>query len=150
MLFQFEGPILKNLLLRTNPSKSELLAVQNGSFAVFSIAVIHAKVLVFVGGFDMQVRLNPAVVQVYGRVQERYFFSGDHVAVNLMVGWRRLSLSMKFRNNDLPWVQMAKTSSINLHHSQGLMFWVSRNSCSSLPMDKLAKDGAIRVPMAVP
>ena len=74
VLFQFAGPILKNLFLRANTSKSERLAVRNGSFAVFRVAAIHAKVLVFVRGFDMQVRLNPAVIQVYGRVQERYFF----------------------------------------------------------------------------
>ena len=74
MLFHFAGPILKDLFLRTNTSESERLAVWNGSFAVFGVAALHAKVLVFVRGFDMQVRLNPAVFQVYGCVQERYFF----------------------------------------------------------------------------
>ena len=71
--FQFAGPILKNLFLQTNMSESERLAVRNESFTVFGVAAIHANVLVFVHGFDMQVSLNPAVVQVYGCVQECYF-----------------------------------------------------------------------------
>ena len=56
------------------------------SLTVFGVAAIHVKVLVFVRGFDTQVCLNPAIVQVYSCVQERYF-SADQVAVNLMVGW---------------------------------------------------------------
>ena len=64
----------KDLFLRTNTSESERLAVCNGSFTVFGVTTIHAKVLMFVRGFDTQVRLNPVVVQVYDRVQERYFF----------------------------------------------------------------------------
>ena len=86
ILLQFVGPILKNLFLQTNMSESECLAVWNGSFTVIGVAAIHAKVLVFAYGFDMQVRLNPAVVQVYDHVQKCYF-SADQVAVKLMVGW---------------------------------------------------------------
>ena len=55
-------------------SESEHLALQNGSFTVFGVAVIHVKVLVLVCGLDMKDCLNPAIVQVYGCVQERYFF----------------------------------------------------------------------------
>lgn len=43
-----------------------------------------------------------------------------------------------------------KMSSINRSHNRGLRLWVWRNSISSFPMKRLAYDGAIRVPMAVP
>ena len=64
VFFQFTGSIFKNLFFRTNTSESECLAVWIGSFTAFGVAVIHAKVQVFVRGFNMQVRLNPAVIKV--------------------------------------------------------------------------------------
>ena len=54
-------------------SEPEHLAVRSGSFTMFGVAVIYAKVLVFVRGFDMQVRLTPAAVQVYGRHRLQFF-----------------------------------------------------------------------------
>ena len=58
---------------------------------------------------------------------------------------------MKLHNDDLPWVQMVKC----MYHNRPpplsrFSVLVSRNSCSSFPIHKLANGGAIRVPMAVP
>ena len=64
LFIKFVGPIPKNLFLQTNISESERLAVGNGSFAVYGEATIHAKVLAFVRGFNMQVSPDPAVIQV--------------------------------------------------------------------------------------
>ena len=68
MLFEFAGPILKNLFLRTNTSESERLAIGDGSFTVNGVATLHAKILVFVCGFNMQVGPNTAIFQVDSRV----------------------------------------------------------------------------------
>ena len=68
MLFKFAGSILKNLFLRANASESERLAIRDGSFTVNGVATIHAKILMFVRGFDMQVSPDPAVFQVDSRV----------------------------------------------------------------------------------
>ena len=65
VLFTFAGRIPKNLFLQTNTSESERLAIGNGSFAVYGVENIHAKVVVFVRGFNMQVcNPDPAVIQV--------------------------------------------------------------------------------------
>ena len=68
VLFKFLGPIPKSLFLRTNTSELERLAVANGGFAVYGVATIHVKVVVFVCGFNMQVSPDPAVIQVDGCV----------------------------------------------------------------------------------
>ena len=44
------------------------MAVGDGSFAVYTAATIHVKVLVFVLGIYMQVNSDPAVFQVDGCV----------------------------------------------------------------------------------
>ena len=61
MLFKFMGPLFKILFLRANASESERLAERDGSFTVYRVATIHAKILVFVHGFIMQVGLDSAV-----------------------------------------------------------------------------------------
>ena len=45
---------------------------------------------------------------------------------------------------------MAKMSYIYLQQTRGILSWVCRNSRSSFPMNKLAYDDAIRVPIVVP
>ena len=67
MLFEFAGSILKNLFLRANASESERLAIKDRSFTVSGVANIHAKILVFVRGFNMQVSPDSAVFQVDSR-----------------------------------------------------------------------------------
>ena len=42
---------------------------------MYGVATIHAKILVFVRGFNMQVNLDPAIFQVDGCVEEYYFLS---------------------------------------------------------------------------
>ena len=49
-----------------------------------------------------------------------------------------------------PCVQIMKISSMNLRQMNGLSEELSMASCSNLPMNKLAYEGAIRVPIAVP
>ena len=53
------------LFLQSNVSESERFVIGDRSFAVKRMATIHAKVLVFVRGFNIiQVSFNPAVFQV--------------------------------------------------------------------------------------
>ena len=47
-------------------------------------------------------------------------------------------------------VQIMKISSMNLHQMKGLSKELSMACCSNLPINKLAYEGAIRVPIAVP
>ena len=61
MLFEFKGPIFKNLFLQANASESERLTKRDGSFTVYQVATVHAEILVFVRGFDMQVSLDSAI-----------------------------------------------------------------------------------------
>ena len=68
MLFEFVGPILQNLFIRANKSESERLATEYRSFIVCEVATIHAKILVFVRGFNMQVNPDPTVFQIGNRV----------------------------------------------------------------------------------
>ena len=88
MLFMFMGPILENLFLRTNSLESERLAVMDRSITVYMVATVHAKILVSVHGFNMQVSPVPAVFQVDTVVVSKNVpFCADQVAVNFMVGW---------------------------------------------------------------
>ena len=68
LFFKFVTPIPKNLFLRTDTLESERLAVEDGRFVVYGVATIHAMVLVFVRGFNMQVCLDQAAFHVNGCV----------------------------------------------------------------------------------
>ena len=46
--------------------------------------------------------------------------------------------------------QSKNMSSINLNNRLSFLNWESRKSCSRWPMNRLASQAAIRVPMAVP
>ena len=61
VMFEFTGSVFKVLFLRANASEAERLAKRNGSLTVYRVATVHAKVLVFVRGLNMQVRLDSAV-----------------------------------------------------------------------------------------
>ena len=61
MMFKFTGPVFKILFLRANLSESELLAERDGIFTVHRVATVHAEILAFVHGFNMQVSLDSAV-----------------------------------------------------------------------------------------
>ena len=64
MLSELTGPILRSLLPQTNSSESECLAVRDRSLRVHREASVHAKILVSVRGFDMQVNSDSAVFYV--------------------------------------------------------------------------------------
>ena len=49
-----------------------------------------------------------------------------------------------------PCVQIMKISSMNLHQMNGLSEELLMACCSTLPMNKLAYEGAMQVPIAVP
>src|SRR5436190_17175243 len=53
-------------------------------------------------------------------------------------------------NDSTPCCQIKKMSSMNLNHFRGLSFCFERNLDSNNPMKRLAYDGAMRVPIAVP
>ena len=83
-------------------------------------------------------------------VSKKAIVFGDQFAVNFMDGWQVLRW---FRNNsscEIPCVQMANTSSMYRHQTSGCNGWDKSCVCSKWPMNKLAYEGAIRVPMAVP
>ena len=124
------------------------MAIRESGFAVFRVATVSARVLVFVCGLDMQVSPNQVIPQV-----DTFFWeitsSTDQVTVNLMRGWWRLRLWIKAHKAGSPYIHMAKMSSTHLHHAHGILSWVHRNSHSSFPMNKLTYDGAIQVPLAV-
>lgn len=61
-----------------------------------------------------------------------------------------LSSEMKESNDSCPWVQRRKMSSIYRAHSRGWRVWLERKVFSRWPMKRLAYEGAMRVPMAVP
>ena len=74
----------------------------------------------------------------------------DHSAVNLMVWWNWLLSFKKGLSVSILSFQMAKMSSINLHHTIGLLVVdVSIRSSRSV-MKMLAYEGAIFVPIARP
>ena len=75
----------------------------------------------------------------------------DHSAVNLIVQWKVLRSLINVCNVSSPWVQIAKMSSIYRHQTNGFNVegWAKKD-LSNWSMKRLAYDGAIRVPMAVP
>ena len=57
---------------------------------------------------------------------------------------------MKVFRCSSPCVQIMKISAMNLRQMNGLSEELAMACCSNLPMNKLAYEGAIRVPIAVP
>ena len=74
MFFKVAGPLQQIFVLRTNSSEAERLAIRDGYFTMFRMATIHMKILVLVCGLDVQVSLNPAVLQEDFCVKEGYLF----------------------------------------------------------------------------
>ena len=70
VFFEFAGPLDEVFLLQTDSSEAEGLAVRDGFLAVLGMATIHTEILVFVRGFDMQVSLDPVILQVDPCVEE--------------------------------------------------------------------------------
>ena len=66
-------------------------------------------------------------------------------------GFTRVNrIQVAFEGFSSPCVHIMKISSMNLHQMNGSSEELSMACCSNLPMNKLAYEGAIRVPIAVP
>lgn len=74
---------------------------------------------------------------------------GDMEWVNFSVE-ALLRSSRKVSRDSLPCCHIIKMSSMNLRHKRGWYFCLAKNSVSVSPMVRLAYEGAILVPMAVP
>ena len=72
--FDFTRLLQESFLLRTDSSKAEHLAVGGGCFVMSRMATVHVQILVLVCGFDTQVGLSMAVLQVDHCVEEGYLF----------------------------------------------------------------------------
>lgn len=77
---------------------------------------------------------------------------GEEVWVNLIVSCWELRWVMKWWREVGPCVQIIKMSSIYLFQVRGKRLFgaVDRRECSSFAKKRLAYDGAMRVPIAVP
>ena len=74
----------------------------------------------------------------------------DHSAVNWIFECSLLICSINSIKRSSPCGQIANTSSMYLHQISGSLFPFSKIFLSKSPMNRLAHDGAIRVPIAVP
>ena len=74
----------------------------------------------------------------------------DHSAVNFIVGCSWFSSSTNLINSCSSCGQIMNTSSMYLHHTSGFNVVSVSNLVSSLPINKLAYEGAIFVPITVP
>ena len=135
--------------LQTNSSEAKRLTIRDRGFAMSWMEAIYSEVLMCVRGIDVQVSAGLAISQVDPRVVEGHFF-GWPLCCKFDGGMVTVDVSVKILWDGSPWSHMTKMSSIYLNHTWGILSWVCRNSRSSFPMNRLAYDGAIRVPMALP
>ena len=122
--------------------ESQSLAIGDGVLTVLGVAAVNVEVLTGICVDPMLRDMTCMSKKVTSFV--------DQVAVNLMVVWYLFRLSRNSCSAGSPWVHMVNMSSVYLHHTRGCLSWFERKFCSSLPMNRLANDGAICVPMAVP
>ena len=142
---------MKIFLLWTNSSKAEHFTVWNGDIAMEGMATVHAEILMYVGGFSIEVCTYPAIFEVDRCAPKLNLFCWpcgskiDSLGGGDNAGSQWSSIALVFQGST--WQKM---SSMNLHHTRGSISWVGSNSHSSFPMNKFAYEGAIRVPIAVP
>ena len=113
------------------------------------VAAFGGEVLMSVGKLTVQVRVDVGAINHDCGVQKRDAFL-DNSEVNLMVGWKLLISCRNCWSRSSQALQIAKMSSMKRHHMDGLSVVCCRSCDSSLAMMRLAYEGAILVPIAVP
>ena len=83
-------------------------------------------------------------------VSRKLISLGLYSEVNLMVGCIWFAYSRNCSSFSCPWVQTRNMSSMNLRKSSGFHRNPLRRLVSTLPINKFARLGATRVPIAVP
>ena len=74
----------------------------------------------------------------------------DHSAVNLIVGWKALSVSINYFKESTPCSQIKNMSSICLHHMRGFSSISCKIISSRSRMNRIAYGGANVVLIAIP
>ena len=81
---------------------------------------------------------------------KKFISSFDHSAVNLIVGWEALSVSINYFKESSPCSQMKNISSIYLHHLRGCSSVSFKILSTRSAINIIAYGGANLVPIAVP
>ena len=141
--------LIKLFIIRTNPVISQSLTIGYTFLTVVWMARCWVKKLMSVVGLTC--RSAPSCLFLSLTLTSKMFISPlDHSAVNLIVGWKALSVSINYFKESSPCSQIKNISSICLHHMRGFSSISCKIISSRSPMNRMAYGGANVVPFAIP